>query len=564
MKKGILLLASALLGASMICGTVLADENTNTAGAAEPAAEAEASSEHNFDLDGEYTIVKKWGTECGGTSGIIRFLCTAHSEDYQNVEAGKTIPGSEFKEYVVHVPSKHAFPTAEEYLKNPADYADFVVKEEAATCEKDGYVVLACMNTVVNGEVDENGVYRDEETGLFHAVVDCDETVTIAVPKHTHTWSDEADAFDDYKIVQKMDCTHNEVGKVYCVECGKLKEELVDASELEKNDSYTKKTPGHQWVATGKVISASTCHTMGTQEYQCSVCKIKQNKSDMPLDPNNHEFGEWQEEIPATCTEPGSNYRLCKWHTGDFDANAKEVRTTEPLGHKFQTVITKVATCDEAGKMYTVCTVCGEKTEEVEYENAKGHVWDEWKVTTPATCTEKGVETRVCKLNKEHTETREIEAKGHNWSEWVERNAAGESTPGYWFRQCLDCGEHEEWTGEDVADAAHKDDYKLDLSKVTKTDTTAGTGMITMGKKEYKALYVRVAWHYTLANGDTFSYCVIKDVVEDKDGNHTFKMAGPTAPYGATLNMVQVTLTDDAAADVKPSGFEVAASQVLR
>lgn len=45
------------------------------------------------------------------------------------------------------------------------------------------------------------------------------------------------------------------------------------------------------------------------------------------------------------------------------------------------------------------------------------HDWSAWKVTTAATCTEKGVETRECDCGE--TETRDIDALGHDWGEWT-------------------------------------------------------------------------------------------------------------------------------------------------
>jgi hypothetical protein len=49
------------------------------------------------------------------------------------------------------------------------------------------------------------------------------------------------------------------------------------------------------------------------------------------------------------------------------------------------------------------------------------HDWGEWDVTLPATCIAKGVETRVCKLDGSHKETRDTDidtVNGHNWGEW--------------------------------------------------------------------------------------------------------------------------------------------------
>ena len=51
-----------------------------------------------------------------------------------------------------------------------------------------------------------------------------------------------------------------------------------------------------------------------------------------------------------------------------------------------------------------------------------GHKWGEWKVTTPATCTEAGEETRVCAYNAEHKETKTIPALGHKPQSAVTEN----------------------------------------------------------------------------------------------------------------------------------------------
>ena len=60
---------------------------------------------------------------------------------------------------------------------------------------------------------------------------------------------------------------------------------------------------------------------------------------------------------------------------------------------------------------------------------ALGHDWDDWQVTTPATCTKEGVETRYCKHDHNHVETRPIPATGHHWKD----NGDGTHT-------CPDCG----------------------------------------------------------------------------------------------------------------------------
>lgn len=58
-----------------------------------------------------------------------------------------------------------------------------------------------------------------------------------------------------------------------------------------------------------------------------------------------------------------------------------------------------------------ICEVCGQP-----YGKTGDHEWGEWQQTKAPTCTEKGTETRVCKNNPEHTETRDVEKAAHDVS----------------------------------------------------------------------------------------------------------------------------------------------------
>lgn len=69
------------------------------------------------------------------------------------------------------------------------------------------------------------------------------------------------------------------------------------------------------------------------------------------------------------------------------------------------------------------------------------HDWSDWEVTTPATCTEAGVETRTCACGE--TETREIPALGHTWGEWEVTKEATCVEAGVETRTCSVCGETE-------------------------------------------------------------------------------------------------------------------------
>lgn len=84
-------------------------------------------------------------------------------------------------------------------------------------------------------------------------------------------------------------------------------------------------------------------------------------------------------------------------------------------------------TCTKDGEKGKVCSRCGMK--ETEKIPALGHDWGDWTVTTPATCTNEGVETRTCNRDPSHVETRAIPASGHNWVD----NGDGTHT-------CTNCG----------------------------------------------------------------------------------------------------------------------------
>ena len=94
----------------------------------------------------------------------------------------------------------------------------------------------------------------------------------------------------------------------------------------------------------------------------------------------------------------------------DYFTNATVI-----LSHNWE-VSSTTATCTQSGIENLKCSVCGKKR--TRDADALGHDWDEWKVTTYATCERKGEETRVCKHDATHTETREIAALGHRWGEW--------------------------------------------------------------------------------------------------------------------------------------------------
>ena len=122
-------------------------------------------------------------------------------------------------------------------------------------------------------------------------------------------------------------------------------------------------------------------------------------------------------------------YNFLNWNTaadgtGDSYADGATVKLTEDTtlyaqwedNHSLTKVINKKdATCTEDGYTGdTVCAICGKEITKGKAIPALGHDWGDWTVTTPATCTKKGTETRTCQRDGcDVSETREIDKTAH-------------------------------------------------------------------------------------------------------------------------------------------------------
>ena len=167
----------------------------------------------------------------------------------------------------------------------------------------------------------------------------------------------------------------------------------------------------HEW-SKWEVIKPPTYDEKGEETRTCSVCSKTMTRAIPKL--HDHVYGEpeyvWADDnstcaATAACTFEGCRETLTETVNADI--------ATEP------------ATCTGGGKTTYTATFTDEHDifkvqtkEELIDINPEAHAWGEWETVIAATCEEVGEETRVCANDREHTETRPIEAIGHDWSEW--------------------------------------------------------------------------------------------------------------------------------------------------
>jgi hypothetical protein len=156
---------------------------------------------------------------------------------------------------------------------------------------------------------------------------------------------------------------------------------------------------------------------------------------------HKHEYGDWQTVTAATCTQGGTEKRVCKNSDG-LCTKVEDTRTTSALGHQEPSPLVKEeevpATCETAGSYKYTCARCGQKVQ-VDVP-ALQHDWEDAADQTgaePATCTEAGTKIQVCKNDPTHTRTVDVPALGHDFDEQgtelvqpaaTEKNYFGEDT----------------------------------------------------------------------------------------------------------------------------------------
>ena len=115
----------------------------------------------------------------------------------------------------------------------------------------------------------------------------------------------------------------------------------------------------HSWNTDFTIDQPATCTETGSKSIHCQNCDAVKDATEIPA--TGHSFGEWQTVTAPTCTENGSEERICSV------CQTKETREISAINHDWdEGKITTEPTVDQVGiKTYT-CKNCNEtKTEEI-------------------------------------------------------------------------------------------------------------------------------------------------------------------------------------------------------
>ena len=207
-----------------------------------------------------------------------------------------------------------------------------------------------------------------------------------------------------------------------CVGCGNIYSDESATTEITEEQTVIA-AKGHDYgnwtyVADGqhKRVCANDNNHVETED-----CADVDSDTDCNCDKcgnlvKHNEAKREENRVEPTCGKDG------KYDSVTYCSVCKEVisRTTITLpatgNHNYATEVegSRIpATCSDTGKVTMKCG-CGAETEVTLEIVESAHDWNEWVHTTVPTCSAVGEDTRTCKHNPEHKETKEVSINSKN------------------------------------------------------------------------------------------------------------------------------------------------------
>ena len=204
---------------------------------------------------------------------------------------------------------------------------------------------------------------------------------------HTERGEPLGHTFAPADPVKEPTCTEDGLYRRFCTRCEQEIEETIPAL-------------GHNWDG-GKTTTAATCTANGVKTITCKRCGATKTESIPAL---GHSWDGGKETTAPTCIKEGvKTYTCARCGSTKTEAIAK-------TGHKPTAVKGKEPTCEEEGLTDgEKCSVCGETIKAQEKIPAKGHDWDEGKITTEPKGFTAGVKTYTCRNDPKHTKIETVD-----------------------------------------------------------------------------------------------------------------------------------------------------------
>ena len=358
--------------------------------------------------------------------------------------------------------------TVEQEVVEKAKHTEEVIPAVAATCTATGLTegkkCSVCGTVTVEQEVVEKAKHTEEAIPAVPVTCTTNgmtEGKKCAVCGAT-TVEQEIIPFQGHKeeTVAGKDATCTATGLTDGKKCTVCGETTLAQEEIPVLGHKEEVVPG----------KAATCTTTGlTDGKKCARCgETLAAQEEIPV------LGHKEEVVPgkaATCTATGlTDGKKCTV-CGDTLEEQQEILK---LDHTEEEIPAVPATCTAAGATDgKKCSVCGTVTKTPTVVEAKGHSYDDGKVTKEPDCDGTGVKTFTCEACGD-VQTETLQAKGHNYVTVAGKAATCTSTGLTDGKECSVCGDISV-EQEIIPMLSHTEGEAVKENEVAATCTTAGS-----------------------------------------------------------------------------------------
>ena len=356
-------------------------------------------------------------------------------------------------------------------------FAEEFTVDTAATCETAGSQSKHCSRCGEKSEVTEIAALGHEYTEF--------KEVTVA----TCTTDGE----------KAKTCTRNECTSVVTEKVTALGHTPIDGQrkDVHSECSICNEVLSTEHKMENTAYKEATCSEKGVDTYACACGYTYSNE----IAALGHEYTEFKEVTVATCTTDGEKAKTCTRN----ECTSVVTEKVTALGH--------TAIDGQEKDVHSICSVCDEVlSTEHKMENT---------AYTPATCTQKGIDTYTCACG--YSYTNEIAAIGHDFEAEITIDAVATcEEAGSQSKHCSRCSEKSEVT--EIAALGHM--YTEFREVTAATCTTDGEKAKTCTRNECPSVVTEkiAATGHTEVNGgwfDCHKYCTTCQ--QKTDENHVYR-----------------------------------------